>query len=213
MADKWGKSRQNWWSYSRNSPTPYSWHKWRRPENDKESDSQNDDKMMRHELSCDAGGEASGSDRGKKRQKPDDIEGTEHQPTWKVFSQASGNEPINVDGNKIERTDVMTVQQPPDFISTRNQAMWLIIEEPIPESFYTPWMRPAARLSVELESQYQSNQGLRQCQLEHQNAKGQTFTTYYEHDLRCQPWVQRKFKDQNRLEIVSEKEIHRVTLS
>ena len=107
----------------------------------------------------------------------------------------------------------MTVQQPPDFISMTNQAMWLILEEPIAESYYAPWMRPASRLSTELENQYQSNQGLRQCQLEHQNARGQTSTTYYEHDLRCQPWVQRKFKDQTRQEIVSEKEIHRVTLS
>ena len=125
MANKWGNSRQNSWSHSQYSTTPHSWHKWRHPENDKESDSKDDVKMTKHDFSCDAGGKSSGSDKGKKRQKPDDAEETEHQPTWKVFSQASEDVPINVDGNKIERDDVMTVQQPPDFISMTNQAMWL----------------------------------------------------------------------------------------
>ena len=219
MANKWGNSWQNWRGYNQNPSKPHyghhdsSWHKWKRPENDKESDSKDDDETMRHEPSSDAGGVASGSNKGKKRQKPDDAEETERQSTWKVFSQASGNIPINVDGNKIQREDVMTVQQPPDFISMTNQAMWLILEEPIEASYYTPWMRPATRLSNELENQYQSNQGLRQCKLEHQNAKGQTSTTHYDHDLRSQPWIQRKFKDETRKEIVSEKEIHRITLS
>ena len=192
---------------------PYSRQNWERPKDIKEDDPQDHDEMAKYETSYDAGGEASESDRGKKRQKPDDEEGVAHQPTWKTFSQPSGNVEINVDGNRIERTDVMTIQQPPDFISAINQALWLIIEEPIPDSFYMPWMRPATRLSVELESQFQSNQGLRECQLQHKNAKGQTSTSYYEHDLRCLPWVQRKFTDQSRTEIASEKEIHRVTLS
>jgi hypothetical protein len=153
------------------------------------------------------------SERGKKRQQPDHQEEEEHQPSYKVFSRQSGKETINPDGNRVERSDVTTVQQTTDFISMTNQAMWIVMEEPIPESYYTPWMRPAARLCQELESQYQCNQGLRKCELEHQNAKGQSSITYYEHDLRNHPWVQRKFRDEARQEAISVKNIHRITLS
>ena len=142
---------------------------------------------MKSESSHETGDNASKSTKGKKRNGPEDPGEVEHQPSWKVWSQTTGNEPLDIDGKRIERKDITIVQQPPDFISTTNQAMWLVVEEPIPESYNTSWLRPATRLSQELEAQYQSRQGLRRCELNHKNARGQSFTSFYEHDLRNHP--------------------------
>ena len=214
MADSWKNYNKHKWSYSQSSSTPSSWNwNWGYSKNDERNESLDDTKMMKSESSHETGDNASKSTRGKKRNEPGDIEVVEHQPSWKVWSQTTGNEPLDIDGNRIGRADMTLVQQPPDFISTTNQAMWLIVEEPIPESYNTPWLRPAARLSQELEAQYQSRQGLRRCELKHNNARGQTSTTFYEHDLRNHPWVQRKFRDEERREPISVKEIHRVALS
>ena len=154
------------------------------------------------------------SQRGSKRaREPEDDRDADTRETWRVFSQTTSNEPINPEGNRVTRDDVMTIPQVPDSISTINQAMWMVLEEPSWHSYYTPWLRPAARLSQELESQYQRGQGLKRCELHHTDAKGQNYTTYFEHDLRGHPWVQRKFKDESRNEVLSEKELHRFTLS
>ena len=152
--------------------------------------------------------------RGSKRaREPECDQDADAHQTWKTFSQSTSNEPVDPEGNRVTRDDVMTIPQVPDSVSVINQAMWMVLEEPSWHSFNTPWFRPAARLSHELESQYQRGQGLKRCKLQHTDAKGQTFTTFFEHDLRNHPWVQRKFKDETRNEVLSTKEIHRFTLS
>ena len=152
--------------------------------------------------------------RGSKRaREPECDQDADTRQTWKTFSQSTSNEPVDPEGNRVTRDDVMTIPQVPDSVSMINQAMWMVLEEPSWHSFYTPWFRPAARLSHELESQYQRGQGLKRCKLQHTDAEGQTFTTYFEHDLRNHPWVQRKFKDETRNEVLSTKELHRFTLS
>ena len=152
--------------------------------------------------------------RGSKRaREPEhDQDADEHQ-TWKTFSQTTSNEPLDPEGNRVTRDDVTTIPLVHDSVSVINQAMWMVLEEPSWQSYNTPWLRPAARLSLELESQYQRGQGLKRCELNHTDSKGKTFITYFEHDLRNHPWVQRKFKDETRSVVVSSKEIHRFTLS
>ena len=215
MADSWRNYNKNKWFYSQSSPTSSSWNQsWRHyPKTNERDESLDDTKMTKSESPHGTGDSTWKSEKGQKRDRSEDLGEVEHQPSWKVFSRSTGDEPLDIDGNRMKREDMTIIQQPPDFISTTNQAMWLIVEEPIPESYNTPWLRPAARLSQELESQYQSRQGLRRCELEHNNTRGQTSTTFYEHDLRNHPWVQRKFRDKERHEPISVKEIHRIALS
>ena len=152
MADSWNNYNKNRWAYSQNSSTPSSWNRsWKHhPKYDEREGALDDTNMTKSESSHETGDNASKSERGKKRDRPENLEEVEYQPSWKVFSKSTGNEPLDIDGNRIGREDVTIIQQPPDFISTTNQAMWLIVEEPIPESYNTPWLRPAARLSQEL---------------------------------------------------------------
>ena len=195
MGDKWhNSSASHRWNY------PGWKHKWQ--------DCM--DKQRSDEMSNSAGS----SQRGSKRiRELVDDQGAEGPQTWKTFSQTSSNEPLDPEGNRVTRDDVTTIPLVPDSTSVINQAMWMVLEEPSWQSYNTPWLRPAARLSLELESQYQRGQGLKRCELEHEDSKGKISITYFEHDLRNQPWVQRKFKDETRNEVVSSKEIHRFTLS
>ena len=195
MGDRWHNSSA---SHRWNSP---GWkHKWQ--------DCM--DKQRNEEMSDGAGSSQRGS---KRAREPEHDQGADELQTWKTFSQTSSNEPLDPEGNRVTRDDVTTIPLVHDSASMINQAMWMVLEEPSWQSYNTPWLRPAARLSLELESQYQRGQGLKRCQLGHKDSKGETFITYFEHDLRNHPWVQRKFKDETWNEVVSSKEIHRFTLS
>jgi hypothetical protein len=218
MADGWKNHNKSKWDshdYGQKSQASSSWNQnwWHHKNNDRKDDALENTKMMESKSLHESGETALKSAKGKKRNGPEDPREDEPQSTWKVWSQTTGNEPLDIDGNRVEREDIKLVQQPPDFTSTQNQAMWLVVEEPIPESYNMPWLRPATQLSQELEAQFQSRQGLRRCEIHHTNARGQILTSFYEHDLRNHPWVQRKFKDEARRDPISVKEIHRVVLS
>ena len=77
------------------------------------------------------------------------------------------------------------------------QAMWLVAEKSYDFFSQTEqtWFRPAMQLSDVLEAQFQANVGCQTCELTYPKTDGTFVKHYFEHDLRGQEWVQKRFSD------------------
>ena len=92
------------------------------------------------------------------------------------------------------------------------QAMWLVAEKSY--DFYSgadqTWFRPATQLSDMLEAQFQANIGCQTCVLAYPKPGGVIVKHIFEHDLRGQEWVQKRFTDESKSELRTSKKILRV---
>ena len=160
---------------------------------------------------------AESSSRGTRRKRensPDPNDRCKKEQCLEIVGN-SDNDGLDRDGNIIRRGDVKTVEQ--EDISAVGedpitQAMWVIIEEPTYGSFNHPWLRPATLLSDLLEKQFQQGIGCQTCKLTFTRADGSTTETLFEHDLRREPWVQKRFQNMDKKHLVSCKQLHRVMI-
>ena len=122
---------------------------------------------------------------------------------------------LSKDGNVITRDDIKTVDQP-DIAGVGEdpitQAMWVIIKEPSYMPYGNPWMRPATMLSDKMEQQYQAGIGCQTYSLEFERNDGSTIEHIYEHDFRRAPWVQKRFQNSYKKDLISCKHVHRVLI-
>ena len=122
---------------------------------------------------------------------------------------------LSKDANVIMRDDIMTIDQP-DIAGVGEdpiaQAMWVIIEEPSYKSYGSPWMRPATLLSDKMEQQFQAGIGRQTYSLKFERYDGSTVEHVYEHDFRRAPWVQKRFQNSDKKDLISCKHVHRVLI-
>ena len=122
---------------------------------------------------------------------------------------------IEKSGNAVGNSVKWVSQEDPCLLGHPvTQAMWLVAEKSY--DFYSQteqtWFRPATQLSDVLEAQFQANIGCQTCELTYPKSDGTFVKHYFEHDLRGQEWVQRRFKDESKSEIRTTKKILRVMI-
>ena len=122
---------------------------------------------------------------------------------------------IDKSGNAVDDSVKWISQEDPCMLGHPvTQAMWLVTEKSY--DFYAQaeqtWFRPALQLSDVLEAQFQANIGCQTCELTYPKTDGTFIKHYFEHDLRGQEWVQKRFRDSSKSEIKSSKKILRVMI-
>ena len=92
--------------------------------------------------------------------------------------------------------------------------MWLIVEPSTGpyDAYGKSWLRPATQLCELLEKQLGKDIGCQSCTLTHENYYGPPTVHYFEHDLRGDMWVQRRFYDEEQTQLKSEKQLLRVLI-
>jgi hypothetical protein len=207
------KSTSQWPSKSEKNEGP-----WRQQESHGWSshDYWNEKEEEKQEISQSA--DSSGSDRGKKRTReysPDPNDSTKKGQCLDVMENKENLDSLLKEGNLICRSDIKTVVQE-DIAAVGEdpvmQAMWVIVEEASWSSYHFPWLRPATLLSDHLETQYQQGIGCQTCKLTFTKADGSTSSSFFEHDLRRRPWVQKRFNNEDKKYLVSCKQLHRVMI-
>jgi hypothetical protein len=116
-----------------------------------------------------------------------------------------GNAYVREDWATVRIEDVSGIGEDPI-----NIASWVVIEEPTKWSYYKPTMRPASLLCEALEDQFQKGIGCVMHKLCFEKEDGDVSETYFEHDLRGKPWVQRKYSRPDKEELLSTKRIYRI---
>jgi hypothetical protein len=162
--------------------------------------------------------DSSESDRGKKRAReysPDPNDRTKKGQCLEIMEDNEGLDGLYKEGNLISRSDIKTVVQE-DIAAIGEdpvtQAMWVIVEQATYGSYHSPWLRPATLLSDHLEEQFQQGIGCQTCKLTFTRADGSTKSSFFEHDLRREPWVQKRFNNEDKKYLVSCKQLHRVMI-
>ena len=122
--------------------------------------------------------------------------------------------PANPDGNRLH-DDVTWIQQEDDrdVGPPRTQAMWLV-KEGGQDTKSGIWWRPAVKFSKNLEAQFLAGIGYQQGEIHYENYyNAGPKVHYYTHDLRNEhQWVQRSYWDENRAQMIREKQIIRVSV-
>ena len=117
----------------------------------------------------------------------------------------SGNAHVRDDWATVKIDDITEVGEGPI-----NLASWVIIEEPSKWTYDKPSMRPASLLFEALEDQYQKGIGCLMHKLCFEKEDGRVSEVYFEHDLRKNPWAQRRFSTPDKAELLQVKQIHRI---
>ena len=136
-----------------------------------------------------------------------DIEGTgyHNSATASISETEETPVPMNSEGNRLHQEDCV--------VGPQRTHMWLV-KEGGQDSKSGIWWRRAFMFSKFLEDQFQSRIGCQQCEIYYENYFNRGPTVhYYTHDLSSEnQWVQRRYLDENRMELMSEKQIIRVIL-
>ena len=154
---------------------------------------------------------------GKRATVESDPEVSETEPGFKkmkIHVACSTSENVCLTGNIAPR-DVRTVA---DIFSASSEynirAMWLIVEPSTGpyDAYGKSWFRPATQLCEMLEKQLAQDIGCQSCTLTYDQYYGPPTVHYFEHDLRGDLWMQRRFYDAEQTRLRSEKQIMRVLI-
>ena len=145
---------------------------------------------------------------------PDVSETEPEHKRRKIQETSSTIDKVSLAGNAAKE-NLRTVA---DVFSTTSKfdirAMWLIVEPCTgPHDAYgQAWLRPATQLCEQLEKQLGEDIGCQSCTLTYENNYGPPIVHYFEHDLRGDMWVQRRFYDEEQSQLKSEKQLLRVLI-
>jgi len=94
------------------------------------------------------------------------------------------------------------------------KAMWLVVEPSYGpyDAYGQAWLRPATQLCESLEAQLEADIGCQSYTLTYENNYGEPTKHYFEHDLRGDEWVQRRYYDEGKLHLKSSKQLLRVMI-
>ena len=158
-------------------------------------------------------GGRSESSPGKRTVVENDPDVSDTEPEYKktkIRETSSTNDHVNRAGNTA-KANLKTV---PDVYSATATAMWLIVEPSTGpyDAYGQAWLRPATQLCELLEKQLERDVGSQSCTLTYENYYGPPTVHYFEHDLRGEEWVQRRFYDEDQAHLKSEKQLLRVVI-
>jgi len=122
---------------------------------------------------------------------------------------------VDKSGNAVGSSAKWVLQEDPCALGHPvTQAMWLVVEKSY--DYYSghdkAWFRPATQLSDLLEAQFQANVGCQTCVLEYPKEGSESVKHFFEHDLRGNEWVQRRFNDEGKTDLKSSKQLLRVMI-
>ena len=158
-------------------------------------------------------GGRSESSPGKRTAVENDPDVSDTEPEYKrtkIRETSSTNDHVNKIGNTA-KANLKTV---PDVYSAAASAMWLVVEPsngPY-DAYGQAWLRPATQLCELLEKQLEEDVGCQSYTLTYENYYGGPTVHYFEHDLRGEEWVQRRFYDEDQVHLKSEKQLLRVVI-
>ena len=137
----------------------------------------------------------------------------EHEPKrMKIRVDSSSCEAVYLAGNTAPwdtKTVTDVLHSTPKFHA---RAIWLIVESSLGpyDAYGKSWFRPATQLSDLLEEQLMQGIGLQTCTLTYPQNDGGSTIHYFEHDLKGDRWMQRRYYDPEHKQFRSQKQIMRV---
>ena len=137
----------------------------------------------------------------------------EHEPKrMKIRVNSSSIEAVYLTGNTAPwdtKTVTDDLHTSPKF---QVRAIWLIVEPSTGpyDAYGKSWFRPATQLTDLLEEQLTQNIGLQTCTLTYPQNDGGSTVHYFEHDLKGDQWMQRRYYDPEHKQFRSQKQIMRV---
>ena len=145
---------------------------------------------------------------------PEVFEAEPESKKMRIHVDCSTSEEVCMAGNIAPR-DTKTVADTYSATSEFNiRAMWLIVEPSTGpyDAYGKSWLRPATQLCEMLEKQLAQDIGCQSCTLTYPQDHGPPTVHYFEHDLKGDLWMQRRFYDAEHTQFRSEKQIMRVLI-